>query len=64
MKIKWKNKNFTSPIATQIQRFLQFKYAAGCKYHDEKRLLYVLDEFLESHLSIEDPVITDDIVRE
>jgi len=64
MKIKWKNKNFTSPIASQIQRYLQFKYAAGCKYHDEKRLLYVLDEFLESHLSIEDPIITDDIVRE
>ena len=63
MKIKWKNKAFTSPLALQIQRFLLFKRAAGYQYFDEERALHVLDQFLESHLSAKNSIITDKIVR-
>jgi integrase/recombinase XerD len=56
-------KPFTSPIASQIERFLQFKRALGCRYRDEERQLGVLDRFLASHLPTVDPVITDSIIR-
>ena len=52
-----------SPIASQIERFLQFKRALGYRYRDEERQLEVLDRFLASRLPSEDPVITDSIIR-
>jgi len=54
---------FISPLAPQIERFLHFKRAVGCRYRDEERELGVLDRFLASRLTSEDPVITDAIVR-
>lgn len=54
---------FISPLASQIQRFLQFKRAAGCCYREEGRELGVLDRFLASHLTASDPVITEKIIR-
>lgn len=54
---------FISPIASQIERFLQFKRALGCRYRDEERQLEVFDRFLASHLPSETPVITDSIIR-
>jgi integrase/recombinase XerD len=56
-------KPLVSPIASQIERFLQFKRALGCRYQDEERQLEVLDRFLASRLPSEDPVITDSIIR-
>jgi integrase len=56
-------KPLVSPIASQIERFLQFKRAVGCRYRDEERQLGVLDRFLASRLPSEDPVITDSIIR-
>lgn len=58
-----KQKPFTSPLASQIQRFLQFKRAAGYRYHEEERELRVLDRFLISQLPASDPVITEKIIR-
>ena len=52
-----------SPLSSKIERFLQFKRAAGCRYHDEERELRALDNFLAKPLSPEDPVITEAIVR-
>jgi integrase/recombinase XerD len=56
-------KPLVSPIASQIERFLQFKRALGCRYQDEERQLEVLDRFLASRLPSEGPVITDSIIR-
>jgi len=56
-------KPFVSPLASQIDRFLQFKRAAGHRYHDEERELGVLDRFLASHLTGRDPVVTDEVIR-
>ena len=56
-------KPLVSPIASQIERFLQFKRAVGCRYRDEERQLGVLDRFLLPRLPSEDPVITDSIIR-
>jgi integrase len=56
-------KPLVSPIASQIERFLQFKRAVGCHYRDEERQLEVLDRFLASRLPSGDPVITDSIIR-
>ncbi len=56
-------KHCISPLASQIERFLHFKHAIGCHYQDEERELGVLDRFLALHLTVEDPVITDAIVR-
>jgi integrase/recombinase XerD len=56
-------KPLVSPIASQIERFLQFKRALGCRYQDEERHLEVLDRFLAYRLPSEDPVITDSIIR-
>jgi len=56
-------KPLVSPISSQIERFLQFKRALGCRYRDEEQLLGVLDRLLVSCLPSEDPVITDPIIR-
>lgn len=39
---------FKSPIASQIERFLHFKRAAGYRYCEEERELLVLDRFFNS----------------
>lgn len=54
---------FSSPVAASLHRFLESKRAAGYRYHEEARLLSVLDRFLAEQLSPEDPVITLDVVR-
>jgi len=54
---------FCSPLAPQLHRFLAFKRAAGCRYHEEARELRVLDRFLLTHLDPQDPVITDALLR-
>lgn len=56
-------KRFVSPLASQIERFLRFKRAVGCRYRDEERQLRDLDRFLATCISSEDPVITEKIVR-
>lgn len=53
---------FTSPLAMGIERFLQYKRTAGCRYLTEQTLLRQLDRFLGSCLG-ENPVITLDVVR-
>lgn len=54
---------FCSPVAAELDRFLESKRAAGYRYRDEARALHVLDRFLAQRLPPEDPVITTDIVR-
>lgn len=54
---------FSSPLAGVLARFLACKRAAGCRYVDEARALGVLDQFLITALSPDDPVITLDVVR-
>lgn len=54
---------FSSPLADALARFLAFKRAAGCRYDDEARALGVLDQFLTTTLSPDDPVITLGVVR-
>lgn len=53
---------FTSPLASGIERFLQYKRAAGCRYLSEGTALRRLDRFLNSYLA-RNPVITLDVVR-
>jgi integrase len=55
--------DFSSPIASTLQRFLEFKRVAGCRYRDEARALHVLDRFLATQLAADDPVISLDIIR-
>jgi integrase/recombinase XerD len=54
---------FTSPLKDPLERFLQFKRAAGCRYRDEARALGGLDRFLGRYLAGKDPVITLEVVR-
>jgi integrase/recombinase XerD len=54
---------FTSPLKDGLERFLQFKRAAGCRYQDEARALGCLDRFLDGYLAGKDPVITLEVVR-
>jgi integrase len=54
---------FKSPIASQIERFLHFKRAAGYRYCEEERELLVLDRFFASQLTAHNPIITDKIIR-
>lgn len=54
---------FTSPLAEEIQRFLDYKRAVGCRYRSEEELLRHLDRFLVTHLAAEAPVITLEVVR-
>ena len=53
-----------SSLADQLARFLDFKRAAGYRYREEARILHELDRFLAVHLSLDDPVITDQVVRD
>ncbi len=54
---------FISPLADEIERFLRYKRAAGCKYREEERALRCLDRFLDSLLTAQNPVITLAVVR-
>jgi len=54
---------FTSPLAKQIQRFFDYKRAAGCRYRSEEELLRHLDRFLVTHLVARDPILTLEVVR-
>jgi integrase/recombinase XerD len=54
---------FTSPLKDGLERFLQFKRAAGCRYREEACALGGLDRFLGRHLAGKDPVITLEVVR-
>lgn len=54
---------FASAVATALQRFLDFKRAAGYRYHDEARALGGLDRFLSTQLAPEDPVISLEVIR-
>jgi integrase/recombinase XerD len=54
---------FSSPLASALQRFLEFKRAAGCRYREEARALGGLDRFLTQHLLPDDPVISLDLIR-
>jgi integrase len=56
-------KTFMSPLASQIQRFVDFKRAAGYRYDTEECELRRLDRFLRSHLGPDSPVITDALAR-
>jgi|SRR5208283_1894413 len=58
-----KESSFQSPIASQIERFLQFKRAAGYRYCKEEEELIDMDRFLPSHLIATEPIITDKVVR-
>ena len=54
---------FTSPLKDGLERFLQFKRAAGCRYREEALALGCLDRFLGRYLAGKDPVITLEVVR-
>jgi hypothetical protein len=54
---------FTSPLKDGLERFLQFKRAAGCRYREEACALGCLDRFLGRSLAGKDPVITLEVVR-
>jgi integrase len=54
---------FTSPLKDGLERFLQFKRAAGCRYREEALALGCLDRFLDRYLAGKDPVITLEVVR-
>jgi len=55
--------DFSSPIASALERFLEFKRAAGCRYQNEAYALSRLDRFLVQHLAPVDPVISLEIIR-
>jgi integrase len=55
--------DFSSPVAAALQRFLEFKRAAGCRYREEARALGGLDRFLGQHLPPGDPVISLEVLR-
>jgi integrase/recombinase XerD len=54
---------FSSPVASALRSFLEFKRAAGYRYHEEAGALRRLDQFLRAHLRAEDPVISLDVIR-
>src|SRR2546426_10729995 len=54
---------FTSPLASQLERFLTLKRAMGYRYQDESRLVRELDQFLTTRLPTEDPVLTVEAAR-
>jgi integrase len=56
---------FLSPMKDLLYCFLESKKAAGYKYREEERSLFILDKFLNTTLSShEDPFINCDIVRQ
>jgi integrase len=54
---------FSCPIASVLQRFLDFKRAAGYDYRTEAQALRQLDRFLARRLPSTKPEITWDIIR-
>jgi len=54
---------FTSPLKKELESFLQYKRAAGCRYKTEEFTLRCLDRFLAKHLAANSRVITLDMVR-
>lgn len=54
---------FTSPLASQLERFLTLKRAMGYRYRDESRLVRELDQFLTTRLPTDDPVLTMEVAR-
>jgi hypothetical protein len=54
---------FSSPIAPALQRFLEWKRAAGYSYRAEAQTLGHLDRFLAHRLTAADPTISWDIIR-
>jgi len=54
---------FLSPLGEDINRFLQYKRAAGCRYREEERALHCFDRFLDSHGTDQNSFITLDVVR-
>jgi integrase/recombinase XerD len=54
---------FSSPIAPALQRFLDWKRAAGYVYRAEAQRLHELDRFLTRHLTAPDPAISWDLIR-
>ena len=54
---------FSSPLASELKRFLEGKRAAGYQYREEGRELGALDQFLARTLAADDPVITLAVVR-
>jgi len=55
---------FTSPLGSQLERFLSLKRAMGYRYRDESRLVGEFDQFLTARLSPDDPVLTLEIARD
>ena len=55
--------DFSSPVASALRRFLEFKRAAGYRYHGEMEELARLDRFLIPHLAADDPVISLEVIR-
>lgn len=55
---------FVSPLAPQLAQFLALKHAMGYRYREEGRALRCLDCFLNSLLSVDNPVITPAIVHD
>jgi integrase/recombinase XerD len=55
--------SFSSPLASALRRFLEFKRAAGYRYREEAGALARLDRFLSTHLVVDDPVISLDVIR-
>ena len=53
---------FTSPLASHMQRFLEFKRAAGYGYLAREWEMKDFDKFLMSYLG-PNPVITDAVIR-
>src|SRR5450432_2464481 len=53
-----------SPLASKLVQFLAQKHAMGYRYREEGRALRELDRFLNTRLSLEDPVITLAIVHD
>jgi integrase len=58
-----KTRRFTSILATEIDRYLQYKRSIGCAFQEEERGLRRLDRFLRSRLA-RAGVITLDLVRQ
>lgn len=54
---------FISPLKEELECFLRYKRAAGCRYRDEERVLGCFDRFLAGYLAAKEPVITLDVVR-
>ena len=55
--------DFSSPLASALRRFLEFKRAAGYRYREEAGELARLDRCLSTHLAADGPVISLDVIR-